>query len=56
MAKDITFRHDRSNYLARVDNDQEFFVGKRVHYLENVGLENEVIVTGHVYCGSRTGW
>jgi hypothetical protein len=49
MAKDITFRHDRSNYLARVDNGQEFFVGKRVHYLENVGLENEVIVSGHVY-------
>ena len=49
MAKDITWRQQQSNYLAKVDDGAEFFVGRRVHYDGNVGLENEVVASDHEY-------
>ena len=49
MAKDITWRQQQSHYLAKVDGGTEFFVGKSVHYNNNIGLENEVVDSDHKY-------
>jgi hypothetical protein len=49
MAKDITWRQQQSNYLAKVDGGTEFFVGRRVHFDGNVGLENERVDSDHEY-------
>jgi hypothetical protein len=49
MAKDITWRQQQSKYFAKVDGGSEFFVGQRVHYQDNVGLENETSDPSHEY-------
>ena len=49
MAKDITWRQQQSKYFAKVDGGKEFFVGQRVHYQDNIGLQNETPDPSHLY-------
>jgi hypothetical protein len=49
MTKHITFRRDGMKYFAKVDDDAEFFLGRRVTFQGGVGLDNLQVIGNAVY-------